>query len=88
MTVKELLSRIDSHELAEWLAYYEMCPWGEERADLRTGIVAATLVNVNGGRAKPSDFLPAFGQTKPEQTPEEIRNMALKINAMFRGTVR
>ncbi|MGC4031482.1 MAG: hypothetical protein QM754_07070 [Tepidisphaeraceae bacterium] len=87
--MRELLARIDSRELAEWMAAFNLAPWGDERADLRAGIVASTIVNVNGGKSKPSDFLPKYGQQEPkQQTPEDIRNMALRINAMFKGTVR
>jgi hypothetical protein len=34
------------HELAEWAAYYQCEPFGEERADLRAGIVASVIANV------------------------------------------
>ena len=47
MTVAELLSRTTSRELSEWMVYYELEPFGEERADLRAGIVASTVANVN-----------------------------------------
>ena len=89
MTVRELLARVDSHELTEWMAEFNLGPWSEERADLRAGIVASTVVNAAGGKAKPSDFMPKYGEPeKPQQTPQDIRSMALRINAMFRGTVR
>ncbi|CAJ8906256.1 Uncharacterised protein [Burkholderia pseudomallei] len=62
MTVRQLLANIDSKELTEWLAYDRMEPIGEFRADLRAGIIAATMANY-GGRdirvpRKPSDFMP------------------------------
>jgi hypothetical protein len=45
MTVGELLARISSAELTEWMAYDAIEPFGEERADLRAGIVAAVTAN-------------------------------------------
>lgn len=78
MTVNELLIRISSQELSEWLAYYELEPFGEERADLRMGILASVFANANRdpkkGRAfKPQDFIPSFeGKAKKQQTPQEI----------------
>ncbi len=43
------------------MAYYQVEPFGEERADLRAGIVASTLVNINRRKgaklSKPTDFL-------------------------------
>ncbi|MFA5162089.1 MAG: DUF4035 domain-containing protein [Elusimicrobiales bacterium] len=65
MTVGELLGRISSRELTEWQAYYGIEPFGEERADLRAGIIAATGANVFRGKGikpyKPQDFMPKFG---------------------------
>ena len=58
------MSEIDSAEFSEWMAYYRMDPRGEERADLRAGIVAATVANAARGRKsrtfKPKDFMPDF----------------------------
>ncbi len=43
------------------MAYYQVEPFGEERADLRAGIVASTLININRRKgtkmSKPTDFL-------------------------------
>jgi hypothetical protein len=47
MTVRELLSRIDSHELTEWRAIEELEPFGSRGDDKRIGVVAQTLVNAN-----------------------------------------
>jgi len=69
MPVGELLRRLDSRELSEWMAYDQIEPLGEWRADLRAGIVAATLANVNRGKAqkpfKPEDFMPDFAGVAP-----------------------
>lgn len=49
--------------------YYELEPWGEERADLRIGTLAAATVNLHLKKgAKPfraPDFMPYLG-SKPE----------------------
>lgn len=80
MTVQELLARISSQELSEWMAYYSLEPWGTETDDLRAGIVASTIANVNRDpkkRRKPytaQDFAPQWGKSEPkkeEQTVEE-----------------
>lgn len=64
------MSRCDSRQFAEWQAYYQLEPWGEERADLRAGIIASTIANVNRGKGQraftPSDFMPEFNP-KPKQ---------------------
>ena len=59
-----------------------MDPFGDERADLRAGIVAATVANVNRAKGKPlspSDFMPDFGQKhdrRQSQTEIKERFMA------------
>ena len=67
-----MLSRIDSSELTEWLAYYRMEPFGETVADQRMGIQASLLANINRDPKhkhdpfKPADFIPWHGSN---QTP-------------------
>lgn len=66
MTVDELLHRISSRELSEWMAYYRIEPFGQEARWLRTGVIASTIANVNRNEKKrskpfePSDFIPQF----------------------------
>jgi hypothetical protein len=91
-TVRELLARVDSHELTEWMAFHNLDPWGEYRADLRAGIVASTVANVNtvrGRKFKPSDFMVDYlKRPEPEpKTVEELKDMAVRITAMFGGKV-
>ena len=74
MTVKELLSRIDSAELAEWMAYERIDPFGNERGDLRAGIIASTVANCSvavRAKTKPGDFMPSFGR-RVRQSVESI----------------
>jgi hypothetical protein len=82
MSVRELLARLDSHELSEWMAYYRLEPFGEVRADVRAGIVASTLANVHRKRSAPPfsplDFL-AFPEPKPES------DMNTKVKEVFRA---
>ncbi len=75
MTVRELLARVDSRELSEWMAYYQLDPFGNVREDLQAGIVASTIANVNRGKNdkafQPSDFMPFM--EKPEQTVDDMK---------------
>lgn len=71
--VDGLLDELSSSQLAEWIAFYQLEPWGEERADLRAGIVASTIANVNRSPKRkkpyaPEDFMPRF---EDEEDPEE-----------------
>jgi len=76
LTVKGLLKTIDARELAEWQAYYNIEPFGEERDDLRAAMICCTLANINRGKNQPAykldDFLLRF-DPKPEQTTEQMK---------------
>jgi protein required for attachment to host cells len=57
------------------MAYDEVEPWGEWRADVRAGIIASTLANIHrksGAKAyTAADFMPKFGQDHEALTPQE-----------------
>lgn len=61
MTVAELGDRMTARELAEWKAYYELEPFGDLRADYRTGLLASMLANLVRGKndkpLTPKDFI-------------------------------
>jgi hypothetical protein len=88
MTVDELLSRISSRELSEWQVYSQIEPWGETRADWRSGIVAAVIANVNRAKGQPAyspeTFIPRFGP-QPEQGWEEQLAIVEMLNVAFGG---
>ena len=94
MTVAELLRRISSAELSEWAAYYALEPFGEERADLRSGIVAATVANASRSEKQqpysPADFMPQFDAERVEEAeepeepedPQAWRKLLQRVEAM------
>jgi len=55
------MRRMGARLFAEWKAFYALDPFGEERADLRMGVIAAILSNIyrrKGRRRKtPADFM-------------------------------
>lgn len=64
---------MSAQELTEWIAYDALEPIGEQRADLRAGIISATVANCHrakGDPFKPSDFMPFLD--KPKQTPADV----------------
>lgn len=85
---------MSSREFAEWVAYYGLEPFGEERADLRMAVVASLIANANRDPKKrkrpfePRDFMPQFGQETPEPSPEMMLEKVKLLNAMFGGTTR
>ena len=80
-----MLNEMSGEQLSEWLAYARIEPWGEERADLRAGIVAATTANCHRSSRtkafKPDDFMPKFGKTDERQVVEDVAN-TLKMFAL------
>lgn len=64
---------MSAKDIGEAIAYSRIEPWGESRADLRAGIIASVIANVNrDSKTKPfqaSDFMPDF--TKSEETESE-----------------
>ena len=68
----------------EWMEHHRRNPFGEERADLRAAIIAATIANANRGkrgkRYKPKDFMPRFGKNRKRvQTAKEIKDKLFEI---------
>lgn len=86
MTVGELGQRMSSRELTEWMAYDAIEPIGN--AWQQTGMVAATIANVNRDPKKraspfqPEDFMPRLAD-EPElpdtATLAEKIKSALKV---------
>jgi hypothetical protein len=94
--VRELLERVESAELSEWMAYDQLDPFGNYRGDLQSAIVASTIANVNLNRKKrkkpfsPDDFIPEFGKLI-ESDPEVARQnkmlaMVEMMNAALGGS--
>lgn len=79
MTVNEAKHRITVPEFQRWVEFYAIEPWGEERADLRAGIVAAVIANCHRGKNttpySARDFMPDFRsieeRARPTQTSAE-----------------
>jgi hypothetical protein len=81
---------MSSNEFAEWRAYDRINPFGERRADLRAGVVAAVVANANRGKRRkafrPEDFMPTFeDQSTEAKTSDELLHKVEMLNAAFRG---
>jgi len=61
-TVAELLDRVDSHELTEWMAFDSIDPIGHWRTDYGFGLLCALQANMHRQKGKqplkPQDFMP------------------------------
>jgi len=60
------------------MAFAQVEPFGEKRADLRSAIVACTFANAHRGKNqkafKPVDFIPQFERPEP-QSSEQMKMM-------------
>lgn len=93
MTVRELLRRIDSRELSEWMAYAQLEPFGSQWEDLRVGHLCACMVQLwSTGQQSltASDLAPrpiADAPKTPEQTGREIMEELKALTIRMGGTV-
>ena len=84
-----MLAEITSTQFAEWMAYSRLEPWGEERDDLRMGIVASTVANVNRAKDrkpyKPQDFMPSFEPVSEEEQVAALRAFSSDLERTLRA---
>lgn len=74
MSVKRIQKEIDAAEFVEWMAYNQIDPFGEDRADLRNAITSMSVARGAGAgkNLKVSDFMPTFDKKKA-QTVDEMK---------------
>lgn len=99
----ELLTRISSRELTEWMCYFAIeGPAGEDRADWRAGLVASTIANANRDPKKrrepftPKDFMPEWGDSsgsgpqndKHQQSVEQQAGIARMLARALGGEIK
>jgi hypothetical protein len=67
------------------MAFYELEPWGPERADLNAGILASTMANLWAkGKFDVGDFMPDFtGERTARPTQDRLRKKLMMFAAMF-----
>lgn len=74
-------------QVAEWIAYYNLEPFGFTADWLRTGVVAAMIANVNKRKgakaAMPEDFVPS--KRKKRQSIAEQRGVLEQIKQWARS---
>ncbi len=83
----ELQERMGSAEFADWMAWARIRgTFGEERADLRNGILCSLLVNVatafsgKRGKAKATDFMPYHRE--PERKPATVQQQREAVEVL------
>lgn len=83
--------RCSPAELTEWKALYNLDPWGEERADLRVGMLTAMVGNAlkrKGGRKlRPQDFMLSDRRGR-KQTPQQMLGVLHEFMAAQKAASR
>ncbi len=85
---------ISSDEFTEWLAYYQIEPFGEQIADLRHGTACALVANINRNiEHRPEPYLAdefihwtqseAADSEEPEQLDDPVAHSNLIKAAVF-----
>ncbi|MBW0450842.1 phage tail assembly protein T [Paraburkholderia phenoliruptrix] len=78
MSVARCQQEINSAELTEWLAYYQIEPFGTHMDDLRAGVVTAAVYNgIRDAKKRPEPFGPAdvipwLGGFSPQREDELV----------------
>lgn len=69
----EMLERMSSAEITEWMAFMQLEPFGAETQYIGPAITSANVVNAvrssagyKGKQSKPDDFMPKFEQRRQE----------------------
>ncbi len=95
MPVRELLARTGSDEITEWMAFYQLEPFGEIRADIRSGVIAATFANAHRAQHTqpftPEDFMPFIERPRAAAGDSHQDNARLNVarfKAMFAHKVK
>jgi len=90
----QLMRIMSAKTFIAWQQYAAIEPFGEERADLRMGILASTVVNVamgvtgsKGKLSSPADFMPFTDRPQPkERTAEDMLYQVKILNKLMGGS--
>ena len=74
-TPRHLLRELNSRDIADWIAYYSIEPFGPMHREQIGGVIASTVANCNRAKGQQAfaytEFMPNY--VAPEMTPEEMK---------------
>lgn len=85
---------LTAEELTDWEAGYAIDPWGEERADLRNGILCSLTDACHRDKGSPSppvEYMPYvkdLRQPDPEQTEEQMQEIWKNVVKSMGGKLK
>lgn len=78
-----MLKELSSVQIAEWIAYYNLEPFGFTADWLQIGVIASMIANVNRKKGTkpvmPEDFVPNTRKVKKRQTVTEQRGILQQL---------
>lgn len=76
-----MLKHLNSRQISDWMIYFELEPFDEQRADLRAAMLASLTANMNRKSGTPPfselDFMPYVPnkeQIKSKQSSKQLKN--------------
>ncbi|WP_439630895.1 phage tail assembly protein T [Gemmata sp.] len=72
VTLEALARTMSASELALWISYYELEPFGPVRDDLRAGVVASIAAASNGMRVRPEEIFPSLRDDRPRERLKRV----------------
>lgn len=87
---KQLMQEMDSEDLALYMAFYELEPWGGKRGDLQAASISRLMYQLNRGKDSPdlpqAAFLPTLREEKPQPpTKQQLINKLLAMAGPKKG---
>lgn len=82
-----MLRRIGADELAEWIEFYRLESFGEDRADLRMARVCQAVAASTGWKTTLGQWL-LFATERAGQSTAQILMAAKALGSWFRGNRR
>ena len=76
-------------EFWDWWAYYQIQPFGEQRGDIRIGLLGDGIAQLLGSRrSTPQSFMPTFDKEPKQQTPEQMKQIAQRFAQQYNAHKR
>ncbi|MGH3598935.1 MAG: phage tail assembly protein T [Pseudonocardiaceae bacterium] len=83
----ELLRRMSSAELTDWMAYEQVAgPLGGERQDLLNAMLTAVVARTAGNKLPPEDFMPRWNAPQA-QSWQQQKATVMALNRFLGGTM-
>ena len=81
-TIAELDERLSSSELTDWMAYYQLEPWGSWRDNWHAALIAKLTYDVNRGKQPPAKMQSFMFSDAEVDAEMKAKKFAAQLNAL------